>query len=273
MFVVRMAGLAGLHMGSEYGGWWESDRAKNTGSGAGDDAMGMNRGGYDHPSADAAVHLSSAREGKAAGKDEAEAGGRQQLAKKPHRKQVEFDQDGWEDVGDSDGEDPKLLGSVGQGEDDYYDPDMDDLDQQFMDNRRLRHTTGSRQSRAPKPPTNGRKAPQPTPASCRLPVMEEGRGAPREAMKDAGQSTAVSSSSASVAPCDAAVDDCNMQVGDGGEEASKGGQESGGGDGKTQEQGSSRSGEDEWRAYVAASGHEYYHNTRTGETTWTKPER
>ena len=26
-----------------------------------------------------------------------------------------------------------------------------------------------------------------------------------------------------------------------------------------------------WRAYVAPSGHEYYHNETSGETTWTKP--
>jgi len=32
-----------------------------------------------------------------------------------------------------------LFGTVGAGEDDFYDADMDDLDQQFVDNRRLRH--------------------------------------------------------------------------------------------------------------------------------------
>ena len=46
------------------------------------------------------------------------------------QKQIEFDGDGWEDVGDSgDDMDAKLFGQVGKGEDDYYDPDMDDLDQ------------------------------------------------------------------------------------------------------------------------------------------------
>ena len=53
-----------------------------------------------------------------------------QQSQRMTQKQIEFDGDGWEDVGDSgDDMDAKLFGQVGKGEDDYYDPDMDDLDQ------------------------------------------------------------------------------------------------------------------------------------------------
>ena len=30
--------------------------------------------------------------------------------------------------------------------------------------------------------------------------------------------------------------------------------------------------QDTWKAYVAATGHAYYHNSRTGESSWIKPE-
>ena len=56
------------------------------------------------------------------------------------------------------------------------------------------------------------------------------------------------------------------QAGQGGKDAPPG-VDAAGGEGGGGEGGAASSG----RAYVAPSGHEYYHNETSGETTWTKP--
>jgi len=189
-------------------------------------------------------------------------------------KQFEFDGEGWEDVEDSgDEEDQRLLGTVGQDEDDYYDPDMDDLDQQFVDNRRRRHMPpGMRPGPKPRPP-QGRKAKPSSTASCPAPQAESGMaGTDKHDAACAGGSSLPHRT----AEVPASKSDTAMHQDEAGEQASS---ETRGDAGAGAEAGGSTAGASAqahgglgWTAYVAPSGHEYYHNAATGETTWIKPD-
>ena len=210
----------------------------------------------------------------------------------PRFKQFEFDGDGWEDVGERDSDEEALLGAVGAGEDDYYDPDMDDLDQQFIDNRRLRHLpshvrksnwtpkaprrhkvadphaaakdgaqsaaspeTGSQLPRmrgAPPAPTPGEHSPMPC-AEAALTGGAHGTSKAGDTQRQSGDhgparatSVAEGSPTATVSPNDTRTE----------QPGAAGGRDAAG----------------RWQAYVAPSGHAYYHNATTGETTWVKPE-
>jgi hypothetical protein len=140
---------------------------------------------------------------------EAAAQRRAQGSWKPSAKQVDFGADGGGDAGEggSDEEDTTgLTGNVGADEEGLYDPDMDDLDQQFVDNRRRRHLPGHRAAARAAPPK------------------------PKKTQRDPGESEA----------------------------GEAGGAEAGAGGG--------------WTAHVAPSGHEYYFNSTSGESTWVKPD-
>lgn len=206
-----------------------------------------------------------------------EAHDSQSREKSRRSKQFEFDGEGWEDVGDSeDEEDHRLLGNVGQGEDDYYDPDMDDLDQQFVDNRRRRHLPpaacpGPQTLAEPKPPRGRRAREAPggsdTPATgARARAEDEASGdSRRDAAGEPAATGAVQRDDAPQSALESASGDASMRSdGDGAGAGEHGASCSSSG------RQTSCSAQD-WRAYVAPSGHEYYHNSVTGETTWIKP--
>ena len=179
-------------------------------------------------------------------------------------------------MGDSgDEQDQHLLGNVGQGEDDYYDPDMDDLDQQFVDNRRRRHLPKSHIAASPKPP-RGRKgrgtaAPPPARDAAAPAVASAGTGAahgdggiPGASQRDATATGAAQRDGAPESTVESVKGEASMRDDDG----DGAGRQEEGCASSMSAQGSAP----EWRAYVAPSGHEYYHNSGTGETTWVKPD-
>jgi len=182
----------------------------------------------------------------------------QRTAHPVRKKQVEFDGDGWEDVGDSgDDEDNRLFGCVGEGEDDYYDPDMDDLDQQFVDNRRLRHMPKTARLRSvPKPPKLSKASTRKSEHSAD--GLHTDSEKPPSAMPDDAPSSA--SDAQPTAPGGASCEDGKMDEAEGA--ASGAASDARGEEGQPSP----------WKAYVAPTGHEYYHNAATGETTWVKPD-
>jgi len=249
--------LAGLHVNSK------------TASGgvrfAADEAMETDGAG-EPPRAAAEGSAPACRSGEDSAAAEGGVGARP--AGQTVRKQVEFDGDGWEDVGDSADEDPALFGLVGKDEDDYYDPDMDDLDQQFVDMRRLKHLPQeARMPKAPKAPRKGRKAAQANVAGSPAPVPAPGAQPQGGGMSD----------DKSAPPCGAQP---KAQPGGAGDADGKMGEteakEMGDANGANAKKGPSTNAQApvaaQWSAYVAPSGHEYYHEARSGETTWIKPD-
>mmetsp|Transcript_40253 Transcript_40253/g.98891 ORF Transcript_40253/g.98891 Transcript_40253/m.98891 type:complete len:348 (+) Transcript_40253:2-1045(+) len=125
------------------------------------------------------------------------------------------------------------FGTVGVGEDTLYDPDMDDLDQQFVDTRRRGHFPGSSSVKKPHPPKK--------PRSSRDDVDEAKQASPKQASPEQG----------------------------GSKPSPKKGEEE---EDEEDDEFKQPKKECEWKAYLAPIGHEYYHNERTGEVTWVKPE-
>jgi len=185
------------------------------------------------------------------------------------------------------------FGDVGEDEVDLYDPDMDDLDQQFVDNRRWRHRPGySEQSKmAPSRPKGSHSAPaqpfpMPLPSPAGQPTVmhhsmnthglvsahgkgqagsedQEGQQRP-EHKQDSGQAKQEGESNGNSTQWKTFIAENGYQYWHN--------EESGESTWEQPEGWKEQAGTQLWKAHVAPSGHEYYYNASTGESTWVKPD-